>query len=194
MAKNSGVLQVPILQILQITQHSPDSGVKGILLLSTTPVTKGLPLGVVQSLHRWSMSCAYGGSSLSPNVSSAERSPESLQVARHSSWHRGTLSHLRRGEDHLALVATLAVPPGAAGPGEPILFEATMVNWWWPEPPPLSPCEEQVRGVALGDTCTVDPLTRLPAGNCPARPEGLGGKKECLDLVVHPSDEQIYCW
>ncbi len=47
------------------------------MLLSRTPATKGLPLGVVQTADRWSMSCANGSYSLSQNASSMEGSPKS---------------------------------------------------------------------------------------------------------------------
>ncbi len=77
MAKNGGMLEVPASQMLQITQHCSDRWVKGILLPLRTPVTKGTPLGTVQSSCLQSMSCTYGGSSFSRNASTAERSQES---------------------------------------------------------------------------------------------------------------------
>ncbi len=116
MAKNSGMLKVSISQMLQIAQHCSDRQVKGILSLSRTPEAKGPPLGVVQSSRRQSMSCTYGGSSFSRYASAAERSAESLQVARQG-----------RVEDRRAPATSLAGPLGAAGLGG-TLFEVTRVK------------------------------------------------------------------
>ncbi len=90
MAKNGGVFQVPMSQMLQLlTQHRSDRQVKGVLLPSRTLATKGPPLSMVQSSRRQSMSCIYGGSSFSQNASAVERSLESLQAARRSSLRSG---------------------------------------------------------------------------------------------------------
>ena len=96
MVKNSGMLEVQMLQMLEIAQRCSDRRVKGILLLSRIPTTKGPPLGVVQISRRWSMSCTYGGSSLPQNASPVERSPKSLQAARKSSHRSGYTDPTRR--------------------------------------------------------------------------------------------------
>lgn len=47
MAKDSGMFEAHILKVLQLTQNSPDRGVKETIMLFVLPARKGPPLCVV---------------------------------------------------------------------------------------------------------------------------------------------------
>ena len=81
-----------------------------------------------------------------------------------------------------------------ATPGGTTLFLATTAEWRWPELPLWSLCEVQGTKERVQDTCTVDPWTNPPSGDCLAQPNGLGGDSRTPQpCCTQPGGEQIYC-
>ncbi len=86
---------------------------------------------MVQIARQQSINCTKGVRSLSLTGSPVERSPVSLQVPRWSSLSLGYSgpSGLVQGEDHWALVGTMAGPLGSARQWEITLVDGTTEEW-----------------------------------------------------------------
>ncbi len=134
MAKDTWVLEIQTSQM-----HCSDRRVKGTLLLSAHHRQKDLHLACYR-FHIDELWPAHMVPAASLKRSCLRR--DLLRVSKRlggdpGGW--GTASHPDWGEDCRDLVITLASPLRVEGPGEAILFKATMVESQWPEPPPKSP-------------------------------------------------------